>query len=230
MSDDDDRWRDVLDQVTDALNEAEVRLGPARDALLDGVRDALDALGEGFDLDVEILPSATGEGEDIDVQVMAGGRGEDDPPTPGERPQLRVAESAQDMGDEPADLDEPGDVEDGWSPKRPVFTQVKVLRTPPRGTPTRPRLGEVGWIHLLTDGAADSLWQTVYQGRSPRVYRVGCTRGSIDVTVDSEPVERLRPGQSMDVEGAMIRVTTSESEGAQGGYTPVFLPAAHTEE
>jgi hypothetical protein len=226
MSDGDDRWRDVLDQVSDALNEAEVRLGPARDALLDGVRDALDALGEGFELDVEIVPS----GDDIDVEVVAGGRGEDEPPTPGQRPNLRVADTVEDTAEETAAQDEAGVRDESWGQQGPVFTQVKVLRTPPRGTTTRPGLGEVGWIHLLTGGAADSSWQTVYQGRSPRVYRVGCTRGSIDVTVDSEPVERLRPGQSMDAEGAMIRVTTTEPEGAQGGYTPVLAPVAHAEE
>ena len=51
----------------------------------------------------------------------------------------------------------------------------------------------------------------------PCLYRVACSTGTLDVIVDGEPVERLRTGQSIDVEGSAIRVTT-ESDEAIGGY------------
>jgi hypothetical protein len=50
---------------------------------------------------------------------------------------------------------------------------------------------------------------------------VACSQGLLDVTADGDPVERLRPGQSIDIEARLIRVTTENQMEAIGGYTPV---------
>jgi hypothetical protein len=74
---------------------------------------------------------------------------------------------------------------------------------------------------VAAGAGADSTWQTIYAGLKPRLYRIACSSGSLDVTVDGESVERLLAGQSVDVEGTAIRVTTSTETGAIGGYVPV---------
>ena len=43
------------------------------------------------------------------------------------------------------------------------------------------------------------------------------------MTVDGAQVERLSPGQSIDVEGLAIRVTTPDERGAMGSYCPVLV-------
>jgi hypothetical protein len=66
-------------------------------------------------------------------------------------------------------------------------------------------------------------WQTIYHGLSPRLYRVACSAGVLDVTADGQAIARLRPGQSIDVEAQAVRVTTTESTEAIGGYSPILL-------
>ncbi len=74
---------DLLQQVSDALDEAELKDGAVRQALLDGVRDAFTSIS----------------GDGPTVTVVDGGRMADTPPTSGERPELRIATPAED--DEP---------------------------------------------------------------------------------------------------------------------------------
>jgi hypothetical protein len=216
--DGDDLWTEVIEQVTDALNDSDIDLGLTRDALIDGVRQALESLSDGIDVQFDVMTTTEGVANDAaaGVSVVEGGRSDSDPPTPGDKPNLRVA--APTVGDD----------DDGMvAPPSNVVTKVKVLRTAPRSvsvqqvTDTVPGLGVAGWINVVGGDGADSAWQTIYQGRVARVYRVACTRGMLDVTRDGEPVERLRAGQSIDVEGCLVRVSAAEDESAKGGYAQV---------
>lgn len=78
--DDRDGVDDVLDQVEQALDKLRLGDGPTRDALLDGVREALGELGVGAQ------PGTP------DIRVMDGGRGDDDPTSEAPAPDLRVAD------------------------------------------------------------------------------------------------------------------------------------------
>ncbi len=212
----DDRWNDVIDQVLDALDDAEVSDPGTRDALAEGVKAALDSLESGIGLDVQIIGEGFPEATEPSpkVEVMAGGRTDDEPPSAGEKPALRIAD--------PDELDSPSPDETEHSV--PVFTHVNVRhnrsQTPPK---VNSGLAEAGWIRVAPGGAPEAAWQTIYRGQSPRLYRVACSSGSLDVTVDGEPVERLLPGQSIDAEGSAIRVTTTEDGGAIGGYSPIHI-------
>jgi hypothetical protein len=226
--DGDDLWTEVFSQVTDALNETDIDLGASRDDLIEGVRQALETLTDGLDIKFDVM--GTVEGSDVphsadvaDVSVVEGGRGEADPPSPGEKPKLHVAPVANDD-----QAEEPDFTNDPLIAPPPQFvTKVKVLRTPPRvvktastNTTLQGLKGE-GWINVATGGEPDAAWQTIYQGRTPRVYRVACTRGVLDVTLDGAQVERLRPGQSIDVEGKLVRVTAPSGGQAKGGYAQI---------
>lgn len=227
--DGDDLWTEVLSQVTDALNDNEIDLGVSRDDLVEGVRQALETLTDGLDIKFDVMGTvdAPPQQATVDVSVVEGGRGEADPLSPGEKPKLHVAPSVND-GDEDLDF-----THDPLIAPPPNFvTKVKVLRTSPRvlkegvaktGSPsaTLQRLKDAGWINVATGGEPDAAWQTIYQGRAPRVYRIACTKGVLDVTLDGAQIERLRPGQSIDVEGALIRVTTPSDTQAKGGYAQI---------
>jgi len=210
----DDRWTDVIDQVLDALDDANVSDSATRDALAEGVKAALESLDTGIGLDVQII----GEGfpkptnEPPNVEVVTGGRSDDEPPSEGEKPTLRIADEATE-----------NDVEESlFGDRAPVFTHVNVIENQRPAKPSAlPGLDESGWIHVNAGGPPEAHWQTVYRGHRLRLYRIACSKGTLDVTVDGEPIERLLPGQSIDTEGRAIRVTTTEMDGALGGYTPV---------
>jgi hypothetical protein len=214
---DDDRWMSVIDQVLEALDDAEVSDPSTRDALAEGVRQAIESLESGIGLDVQIIGEGFPAPEDEPpvVEVVTGGRSSDEPPTDGEKPKLRIADPKSDETREESPQSS--------GPEKPFHTEVKVLRN--FGDRTRmghiPGLETSGWIRVAAGGSADSTWQTIYSGLKPRLYRIACSSGSLDVTVDGEPVERLLAGQSIDAEGKAIRVTTSIESGAIGGYTPV---------
>jgi len=215
----DDRWSDVVDQVLDALDDANVSDTSTRDALAEGVRQALESLESGVDLDVQIL----GEGfpfqdtDPVSVELVEGGRSTQEPRSEGKAPDLRIAES--DAADE--DPDNPSS----------MFTHVKVVSGNPNRSRKRPLpgLSESGWIHVAGGDSADSSWQTIYHGQTPRLYRVACSQGLLEVTADGQAIERLRPGQSIDIEARLIRVTTTDDGEAIGGYNPV-VPTGVEEE
>ena len=210
----DDRWTDVIDQVLDALDDANVSDSATRDALAEGVKAALESLDTGVGLDVQIIgegfPSPTNEPPN--VEVVTGGRSDDEPPSEGEKPELRIAlDAPEDTDQDPPFADQP-----------PVFARVNVIENKRRQQPSAiPGLEESGWIHVNASGPPEAKWQTVYRGHRLRLYRIACSKGTLDVTVDGEPIERLMPGQSIDTEGRAIRVTTTEKDGALGGYTPI---------
>ena len=213
----DDRWSDVIHQVLGALNEANVDDPTTREALAEGVRQALESLEDGMDLNIELMGSEIlgNPTPSMDVEVVEGGRQYDSPPSEGKKPSLRIAE--------PGDEEEMDGQSDGNPYGQPYVTQVKVLQGSPfQSLPSNPN--HAGWISLPKNGAPEDAWQTVYKGRRARLYRISCHPGGrIDVTVDGEQVERLSPGQSIDVEGLAIRVTTPDESGAMGSYMPVRL-------
>lgn len=219
---DDDRWTSVIDQVLEALDDAEVSDPSTREALAEGVRQAIESLESGIGLDVQIIGEGfpTPEDEPPVVEVVTGGRSMDAPPTSGEKPKLRLADRKD---DETKDDEAENGPSGNSSPRKPLHTKVKVLRNLGDRGPSNniPGLETTGWIRVAAGADADSTWQTIYAGLRPRLYRVACSSGSLDVTVDGEPLERLLAGQSVDVEGTAIRVTTSTETGAIGGYVPV---------
>jgi hypothetical protein len=90
-----DGFDDVLRQVEDALDQLDLGPGATRDALLSGVRAALEELGPdaldqlGVDLEATLEPSA--RKVESPVRVVDGGLGPDSAPSAGARPDLRVA-------------------------------------------------------------------------------------------------------------------------------------------
>jgi len=215
----DDRWSDVIHQVLDALHDANVDDPNTRDALAEGVRQALESLDADMDLDIEIVgrDSADTPKPAMDVEVVDGGRSADSPPTEGKKPTLRIAEPSDDPSTVTAT--------DG----QPYVTQVKVLQGSPVMPIRNPASQGHGWISIPNNGTADGAWQTIYLGLRPRLYRLACLPGGrLDVAVDGTQIERLSPGQSIDVEGLAIRVTSPDADGAMGTYIPV--PAGWGEE
>ena len=99
---DDDRWTSVIDQVLEALDDAEVSDPSTRDALAEGVRQAIESLESGIGLDVQIIGEGfpTPEDEPPVVEVVTGGRSMDAPPTSGEKPKLRLADRKDDEAED----------------------------------------------------------------------------------------------------------------------------------
>jgi hypothetical protein len=197
-----DHFDEVLRQVEDALDHLRLGDGPTKDALLSGVRAALEELGPdalGVELEAKI--------SDLDiaptVRVVDGGRDPEGPPSPGSKPDLRVADPSA------ADSVSPGVPDtldfDAESPS------VRVVRVTRRAEGTSQPGGSVSL-------SSPDAWQTVFRGTAPRRYRIRCDRGAIHVALDGALVEELQPGQTSDFEGALIRVIARSGEGAEGTY------------
>jgi hypothetical protein len=213
--DGDDIWSDVLEQVAQALGDVNLGEGGTRDALIDGVRQALDGLDSTIDLDIEVVTDGSTEPQ---VSIVEGGRSDADPITPGEKPDLRVADLPEDGSTDDVELD-------ALRAARKVFSKVKVLRMPGRAVQDAiPGLGQAGWIQVSGGGDTIAAWQTVYQGTRARLYRVGCTQGSLDIILDGAAVQRLSAGQSIDIEGCLVRVSAVDETSGRGGYAWVDAP------
>ena len=197
-----DHFDEVLRQVEDALDHLHLGDGPTKEALLSGVRAALEELGPdalGVELearisDLDIAPT---------VRVVDGGRDPEGPPSAGSKPDLRVADASAPDAVSPGVSDSLGF--DAESPS------VRVVRVTRRAEGTSQPGGSV------TLSSTDT-WQTVFRGTSPRRYRIRCDRGAIHVALDGALVEEVQPGQTSDFEGALIRVIARSSEGAEGSY------------
>ena len=101
-------------------------------------------------------------------------------PPPRPEPHLRVVEE-----DEPP-------------PPPSPRSSVKVVRM---SSPARTQISlDSGRLAL-----AAGQWQTLFRGLQVRAYRVHVQTGQVDLAVDGELVERIEPGQSVDVEGSLIR-------------------------
>ena len=91
---------------------------------------------------------------------------------------------------------------------------LRLVDAPPQETPTpaQPRVGVVRTTFqpsLDTAGRiaveADAL-QTLHRSAAARPYRLHCDTGALLVIADGQPVDTVRAGQSIDVEGAMLQV------------------------
>jgi hypothetical protein len=214
----DDPWSEVLDQVEDALEDAGVVSPPDREALLDGVRSALDAL-VGMDTRTDAGP---------DVVVVEGGRREDEPPTAGATPPLRVAEGPAPDPDGPEDAwQAAADGADRWSSSEdeewdeeweesggwPGDSRV-VVRVPSAGAGPFPGLHEQGRFHVAP-GAAP---HTLFMGPAPRAYRVACAEGAARVGVDGGASVSVAAGCSVDVEARHITIAAAGDIDTLGRY------------
>lgn len=189
-----DEWDDVLSQVEEALDRLRLGDGPHREALLDGVREALQALGADANADADA--------DGPRVEVVEGGRADDAPRRPPEpsgersRPPLRVAD------DERA----PDDTE---------RAAVKLVRLGAGRRATDVWLESEGSIRL-DPSPGQTGWQTVYQGETARAYRVACHTGVMRVTADGASASLLSAGQTIDVEARVVRVGADQP--AAGRY------------
>jgi hypothetical protein len=86
--------------------------------------------------------------------------------------------------------------------------------------PLRRKGGEQGRIAV-----GEASWQTVLRAGSPRAYRLTVDEGQLDVALDGELVERVLAGQSLDVEGALIRVRAASGR-SRGRYQRLPSPQA----
>lgn len=104
--------------------------------------------------------------------------------------------------------------------------RVQVVRPPTRtGTPTRPR--DLAHGHVRLEGGPD-VWQTLLHAVRPAAYRVHCDEGELHLVVDGELVGRLEAGQSVDVEGRVLRVRACSDAPTLGRYRRVG-PHAETD-
>ena len=200
-----DHFDEVLRQVEDALEHLRLGDGPTKDALLSGVRAALEELGPDA-LGVELEATLSDLDAAPSVRVVDGGRDPEGPPSPGSKPDLRVADpSAADarVGDLPLD----GSDSLGFDAESPSVRVVRVTRRAEGASQT-------GSVSL----SSPDTWQTVFRGNAPRRYRIRCDRGAIHIALDGALVEELQPGQTSDFEGALIRVIARSGEGAEGSY------------
>lgn len=226
-------WEGVLEEVRRALVEAKIEDDGVQDALIEGLRhalgelDELDELGGGDaddDADDDGVTRLPGR---PDVTVVEGGRAEDDAPqAPGPRPDLRVAaplgtvegRSRRDEGDDEDHEDDDDGPEGGFDGPR-VVAHIRVLR---RGADPLADLDD------LDAGAPRSLegqlrvapgeGQPVFRGASPHCYRIHCDLGAIDVIADELYIQRVRVGQSIDVEGRDVRVEGAGPDESAGRY------------
>ena len=183
-------FRAIQEEVERALRAAGVEAGSLDDAVMEGVRQALDALASAG-LGLNPAPGEPGP----EVTVMEGGRGVDDPPAEGEPPSLRVAE--------------PAEGEDTPGPQVRIHLHRVEGAGQGGGVQGGVAIGRNGVISV-EQGAV----QTLFRGEQPRPYRLFCTAGQLEVQVDGFPVEALHKGQSIDVEARLVRVVgTSPARG-----------------
>lgn len=180
---------DLLAQLGVVLDSMSVPSGPDREELLRGVREALHAAGLGNG-----IAEGFGDGfaEGPSVTVLEGGKRDDAGQQSRQGPHLEV------LPDPPTD-----EVPKAGAGVR-VFTMDELGRVF-GGTGRSTRRGDGA---IAVDGGA---WQTVFRGPEPRAYRVWCDQGCLDLAVDGVKVERLSPGQSIDIEAGLIRVTSEEA-------------------
>ncbi len=197
--DDEARLDEVVSRVGDALDELRVVDSAERDALLASIREALASLGpvsiDGFE--VRAVSAADAPSGPPPVQLVEGGRDSDEP-TPGPRPELRVAPQP-DEPEAPMPTELPP----------PLARPISVVRLGAR----TPRAVESG---LITVHPGEG--QSLLEARRPRSYRVGCRDGRLHIHADGEALCLLGPGQTVDVEGSVLRVQSATGEGPSTGW------------
>lgn len=210
-------WDDVMGRVADTLDELSVVDGPERDALFGSLRQVLGALG---DLPIDSIQVRTVRMDDLGpghpiltsmdetpvrptVTLVEGGRDDDSPASNAPRPELRV----QSGGDSGWPMEADANLSSGEA-------QVALDLNPPgvrvarmSGPRLRASAGDAWSMIRLDPDQGREAWQTVFAGREVRPYRLQCSSGELRVFVDGEPITELASGQSVDVEGKLVRVS-----------------------
>jgi hypothetical protein len=204
---DGDDWIDEMaDEVADALADLGLFDEATRATLVETMREAVAEIPSRDD------DSDDDEGDEDDdhpnVTVLPGGRGEDDAPTPGAPPTLRVVEGSG------------GDDDDDDN----VAVRVLRLGRRPLSRAASEGVSADGHIQLPAQlpaqlGHGAEIWQTILHAAAPRAYRIRCDSGELQVMADGDLVVRLVPGQTSDVEGEVIRVRGDGVASATGRYT-----------
>jgi len=161
------------------------------DDLVEGVRDALREAGVEWD-SPELWAGLRRALDEALVQE----------PAPPGGPRLRVVDPEETPEERPP---------------VPASSGVRVVRVAAPAT-VRARTTTTATLDSGVIAVAGERWQTLFRGRSPRTYRVHATSGQLDLAVDGELVERLAPGQSIDIEGELVRACGVEGASATGLY------------
>jgi len=205
--DGDDTWSSLRDQVEEALRKAGLGDRHLDEAVVQAMEQAFAALGS-LSADTEVSPSSP------DVTVVEGGRRDDQPPAPGDPPELRLATEAG--ADSHDDLGT-GDTKVRVTVHRLDRDGRRRSNTDASAKRTDRRLLIQGRIRVAPDGH-----QTIFRGSESRSYRLLCNEGTLRITLDGLPAESLSAGQSIDVDAALIRVSGADGASAAGTY--VRLP------
>jgi len=192
----DDRWDDLIKQVSAAIGDSDLS-GTSRQAILEGVREAMRSLGEiGFEIMAECDQPQTPPS----VEVVQGGRAKDEPVVEGTRPDLRVAEPEQH-----SDEHRPQPPQETAAPKPQVHTSVRLMNVDDFGDMFgQPLISEpapLGQISLRSQST-----QTIFRGETTRPYRISCASGTLIVSTNSDTVDVIGANQSLDVEASFIYV------------------------
>ena len=209
-------WDDVMGRVSDTLDELAMVEGPERDALLGSLRQVLGALGDlpidsvevravrvdedGVEQELDVAPPVR-----PNVTLVEGGRDDDAPASDSPRPELRV-ESGGDAG-WPVEIAATLSAQIGREEMGADMLDSQPTKVRVSGPRTRAATDAWSMIRLDPDLGREA-WQTVFAGRQPRAYRLQCSSGELRVFVDGEPVTELAKGQSVDVEGSLVRVSS----------------------
>lgn len=219
--DQDPAWGDLRDQVERALAEAGLAREGLDEAVLEGVRQAFQALDELTGVASGRSAPSSGEEAGPEVHVVEGGRDDDtDLPEDRDRPDLRIAPEPEEAAGEAAPgatggvrLQPEGDGPD---------VRVTVHRLGAGDTVRRAtRVPDVRRRGAILVAAGEG--QTLYRGQTPRLYRITCTDGALRVEVEGVPTETLRPGQAVDIEARYLRVH-AEAAPSAGIYALVKQP------
>jgi len=181
---------EVVSQVRDVLDEADVTSRRSRDMLLEGLRDVLVAVDPASLYRAGPRPADRAP----DVEVVDGGRPSDAPRSEGPKPDLKVAEPLEEAGE---DAPEPSDASGQAQPT--VVTRVVVRKSAPRDGRPRVRLPEGGD------------WRSLFRGSEPRPYRLTAEKGAVRVQLDGLPADLLAEGDTFDVEARVIQVSARDA-------------------
>ena len=183
----------IISEISKGLDESSFVEDDIKGDLLEGIQDSLRALfGTGF---VQAEPN---------VQVVEGGRSDDSPPTPGQRPTLKVAEQEDYI--EEAELSELGST---------LNPNISVRLFKHDLSSITPKVPLTTGAICLKEGESE---QCIYAGRNVRLYRIVASRGALTIHADGKLIGSLQEGQSMDIEGAQIKVISDALQETYGSF------------